>query len=45
MSFLDSTAPSNGLVFLGPDACDEDDLDEDALWVVFGGVNFSVADL
>jgi hypothetical protein len=28
----------NGLVFPLPDADDENDFDEDALWVVFGGV-------
>jgi hypothetical protein len=45
VSFLDPTACHNGLVFLDPDAGDEDDLDEDALWIVFGGVKGSAADL
>ena len=38
MSFLDPTASRNRLVLPGPDADDEDDFDENALWVVFGGV-------
>jgi hypothetical protein len=45
VSFLDPTACHNGLVFLDPDAGDEDDFNKDAIWVVFGGVKGSAADL
>ena len=44
MSFLDSTGHRNRLVLPGPDADDEDDFDENAFWVVLGGVE-SIAEL